>query len=321
MDVAHPEPNTSTCPCCSHPNHASGPGSSSSDAWQKMWTKVREVDARKITGTKEDLDTLLVFAGLFSAVVTTFVVDSYASLQPDSMDELVFLMRQSLSQNYTIADGVLRPGAPVISDMPFVAPLWAVRVNGLWFASLIVSLSTASFAMLVKQWLIAYLAMDWISPEEQLRARQFRHPGLKDWRVFEIAAVLPLLLHVSLGLFFLGLCFYTAAANQLVGRSTLPLVAGWAFFALLTVVAPLVSPRCPYRITLLKAALRIGRYWFSSRVRWMCSRLLDFARFCIRLLSKLVPSNNDVHVAPCRSICILWHRVPGRGGRCHATAV
>ncbi|GJE95389.1 hypothetical protein PsYK624_115730 [Phanerochaete sordida] len=56
--------------------------------------------------------------------------------------------------------------------------------------------------MLVKQWLIAYLAMDWISPEEQLRARQYRRLGLKNWRVLQLAAGLPLLFHVSLGLFF-----------------------------------------------------------------------------------------------------------------------
>lgn len=105
-------------------------------------------------------------AGLFSAVVTTFVVDSYASLQPDNTDEHVFLMRQSLSQNYTFANGVLRPANPFPTDAPFVTPLWALRVNGLWFASLVVSLSTASVGMLVKQWLNEYLAMDWISPEE-----------------------------------------------------------------------------------------------------------------------------------------------------------
>ncbi|EKM60532.1 uncharacterized protein PHACADRAFT_68826, partial [Phanerochaete carnosa HHB-10118-sp] len=227
--------------------------------WQTMVKTVREVDMQKVADTKEDIDTLLVFSGLFSAVVTTFVVATYPSLQPDNSDEIVFLLRQSVAQNYTFNNGVLRPMVPFPPDPPFEAPVWALRVNGLWFASLIISLSTASFGMLVKQWLIEYLAMEWISPQEQLRARQYRHPGLEDWKVFEIAAVLPLLLHISLGLFFLGLCFYNSAENEIVGRSTFPLVAGWAFFALLTMVAPLVTPRCPYKVTLLKAALRVGR--------------------------------------------------------------
>ncbi|GJE95396.1 hypothetical protein PsYK624_115800 [Phanerochaete sordida] len=186
-------------------------------------------------------------------------------------------MRQSLAQNYTFVDGVLRPVTPFPADSSFEAPLWALRVNGLWFASLIVSLSTASFGMLVKQWLNEYLAMEWIEPEAQLRARHFRYTGLKDWRVFEIAAMLPLLLHVSLGLFFLGLCFYTAAANEVVGRSTFPLVAGWAFFALMSVVAPLASPRCPYKVTLLKAALRAGRRCIGSRLRWLAREIYSSA--------------------------------------------
>ncbi|GJE95347.1 hypothetical protein PsYK624_115310 [Phanerochaete sordida] len=251
-----------------------------SNLWQRMVKTVRDVDTRKVMDTKEDIDTLLVFAGLFSAVVTTFVVDSYASLQPDSTDELVFLMRHSLAQNYTLVDGTLRPVAPFPVDPPFEVPVWALRVNGLWFASLIVSLSTASFGMLVKQWLTEYLAMEWISPEEQLRARQYRHPGLNSWRVFEIAATLPLLLHLSLGLFFLGLCFYTAAASEIVGRSTFPLVAGWAFFALLTIIAPLASPRCPYKVTLLKSTLHVGRKYLRAlwRVGGRYLRLFKMAK-------------------------------------------
>ncbi|GJE95349.1 hypothetical protein PsYK624_115330 [Phanerochaete sordida] len=256
-----------------------------SNIWQTMVKSVRDVDVRKITDTKEDIDTLLVFAGLFSAVVTTFVVDSYSSLQPDNTDELVYLMRQSFAQNYTFTDGVLRPITPFPQNLAFEAPLWALRVNGLWFASLIVSLSTASFGMLVKQWLIEYLAMDWISPEEQLRARQYRCPGLDDWKVFEIAAMLPLLLHLSLGLFFIGLCFYTAAANEIVGHSTVPLVAGWAFFALLTVAAPLASPRCPYKVTLLKTALRVGRCYITVRLRRPLSAV---RRFLLGTRSSLV---------------------------------
>ncbi|GJE95412.1 hypothetical protein PsYK624_115960 [Phanerochaete sordida] len=247
-----------------------GPGTTQTNAsniWQTMVQTVRTSDTQKVDDTKEDIDTLLVFAGLFSAVVTTFLVATYPSLQPDNTDELVFLMRQSLAQNYSFVDGVLRPMAPFPNDPPFEIPLWALRVNGLWFASLIVSLSTASFGMLVKQWLIEYVAMEqWISPEEQLRARQYRLPGLRHWKVFEIAAVLPLLLHISLGLFFVGLSFYTAAANETIGRATFTLVAGWAFFALLTLVAPLASPRCPYKVTLFKAALRVGRRYVTSHL-------------------------------------------------------
>ena len=194
-------------------------------------------------------------------MVTTFVIATYPSLQPDNTDEMVFLMRHLLAQSYTFDGGLLNP-----TDPPFEVPLWALRVNGLWFASLIISLSTASIGMLVKQWLTEYLAMEWISPQEQLRARQYRRPALEGWKVFEIAAILPLFLHISLGLFFIGLCFYTAAANYTIGLSTFPLVVGWAFVAIMTTIAPILTPRCPYKVTLFKAALRSVRRYVTSRL-------------------------------------------------------
>ncbi|EKM53489.1 uncharacterized protein PHACADRAFT_59286, partial [Phanerochaete carnosa HHB-10118-sp] len=124
--------------------------------WQSMAKTVRDVDVQKIEDCKDDIDTLLVFAGLFSAVLTAFLIESYSSLQPDTESEIVFLLRHSLAQNYTISGSFLNTTAPFPGAMPFETPLWALRVNGLWFASLICSLATASFGMLVKQWLREY---------------------------------------------------------------------------------------------------------------------------------------------------------------------
>ncbi|GJE99696.1 hypothetical protein PsYK624_159670 [Phanerochaete sordida] len=228
--------------------------------WQQMLKTVRDVDVVKIADCKEDIDTLLVFAGLFSAVLTAFLVESYTLLQPDPNSEIAFLLRQSIAKNYTFSSGYLNSTTPFPGDPPpFNAPEWALQVNGLWFASLICSLSTASLAMLVKSWLREYLAIEWTVPQERLRAWEYRNAALAKWRIFEIASALPLLLQISLGLFFIGLCIFTAAIDERIGRSTLPLVAGWAFFIFATTAAPLVSPRCPYKVPLLKGTIRIIR--------------------------------------------------------------
>ncbi|KAI0691122.1 hypothetical protein BC835DRAFT_1249854, partial [Cytidiella melzeri] len=55
-------------------------------------------DERKIKDYKEDIDTFLVFAGLFSAVLTAFLVESYQGLQQDPMEVMVALMQQVLSK-------------------------------------------------------------------------------------------------------------------------------------------------------------------------------------------------------------------------------
>ncbi|EKM55605.1 uncharacterized protein PHACADRAFT_60471, partial [Phanerochaete carnosa HHB-10118-sp] len=147
-------------------------------------------------------------AGLYSAVLSAFLVVSYTYLLPDSSTQMIFLLERIAvqTQSYTITSGTLNSTAqPPPSPPQFMAPLWAVRLNGLWFASLIISLATASFSMLVKQWLREYLAVEYTAPQERLRAHQYRKPALEKWKVFEVAGILPMLLQLSLGLFFIGL--------------------------------------------------------------------------------------------------------------------
>ncbi|EKM51380.1 uncharacterized protein PHACADRAFT_76728, partial [Phanerochaete carnosa HHB-10118-sp] len=234
--------------------------------WSDMQTTVREFDTEKVKASKEDIDALLLFAGLYSAVLAAFSVFSIGFLLPDRGAETVVLLRELVSQGAASAGQAVRrtrrlPPA-VTDDSDFVAPTWAVRVNILWFASLVISMATASYAIMVKQWLTEYLAMEYASPQERLRARQYRYPAMKSWHVFSIAALLPLLLQLSLGLFFIGLCYFTAAFNRQLGLTTLPLVSGWIFFFGMAIISPLLSPRCPFKVTLLKHTMKTGREHF-----------------------------------------------------------
>ncbi|EEB99793.1 hypothetical protein MPER_00435, partial [Moniliophthora perniciosa FA553] len=47
-----------------------------------------------VKGWRDDIDTLLVFAGLFSAVVTAFAIESYQWLDEDPADTTVALLTQ-----------------------------------------------------------------------------------------------------------------------------------------------------------------------------------------------------------------------------------
>lgn len=202
-------------------------------------------------------------------MLTAFVIESYTHLQQDSQDVIIGLLQQIAAQNFTSGPGFLNSTNPSPSSPFFEPPLWAIRVNVLWFTSLLLSLASASFGILVKQWLREYLALEYAAPRERLRARQYRNPAMSEWKVFEIAAFLPLLLQVSLGLFFIGLCFFTAAVHDSVGRTTAPLVCAWAFLFLMTTIAPLFSPRCPYKTAFLKRALRVGRRYVNPPYRYV----------------------------------------------------
>ena len=134
---------------------------------------------------------------------------------------------QTVSYNFT--DGRLISTTTLPALPPFQAPPEDIRVNVLWFASLTLSLMTASFGMLVKQWLREFLAVEVPSPQARLRIRHFREPQILQWRVYEIVACLPLLLQLSLALFFLGLCYFASSVHASVGHTTISLVVGWAF--------------------------------------------------------------------------------------------
>lgn len=203
--------------------------------------------------------------------MTAFLVESYQSLTQDPTQVMILLMQQlaSQTQSYSLNNGFVNSTAQPMQTIPVFTPsVNAIRVNVLWFASLTLSLVSASFSILVKQWLREYLSGEYTSPQARLRIRHFRNPGLGHWKVFEIAAVLPLLLQLSLGLFLIGLCFFTADIHETIGHTTLPLVAGWGFLFCAAAFAPALSPRCPYKMPLLKSVTKTMRKLIFRTILW-----------------------------------------------------
>ena len=196
---------------------------------------------------------------------TAFLIESYRNLKQDQQSVIIDLLQQITAQTrgYTINGPHVNATAVPGSSLPdFHAAVPDIRVNVCWFASLILSLSTASLSILVKQWLSDYLAMERISPQELLRIRHLRHHGLKEWRLYEIAAALPFLLQLSLLIFFVGLCFFTASVHKSVEITSLCFVSAWAFFSLATLLSPIISPLCPYKTTFLRWLLNVLRPHF-----------------------------------------------------------
>ncbi|KAI0084675.1 hypothetical protein BDY19DRAFT_857279, partial [Irpex rosettiformis] len=219
--------------------------------WPAVEKALTEFDRQEIGAYKEDIDSLLTFTGLYSAVLTAFVIVSYPQLQEDTAGETLQVLRLIAAQTatYSITGGQLvnsTATAPSTSP-PFQPSAAAIRINALWFASLVISLAVASISIFVKQWLRAYMSFASASPQGQLRIRHFRRSGIEAWRVFEIASTLPLLLQISLALFFVGLCIFTFDVHPVIGKTTLPLVCAWAFLLAVIIMSPIFSSRCPYK--------------------------------------------------------------------------
>lgn len=229
--------------------------------WIALEQTLRKTDEEKVKDCKDDMDTLLVFAGLYSAVLTAFLIESYKNLQEDPHQVTIQLLRQIAAQTagYTTTSASINATTTVFPLPPFHAPIPDIRVNVCWFASLIFSLSAASFAMLVKQWLREYLAIERTASHERVRIRHFRHRGREDWKLFEIAAALPLFLQLSLGLFFIGLCFFTTNVHVSIAITSTILVYGWGALFVMAITSPLWSSRCPYKTTFLKLLFKKAR--------------------------------------------------------------
>lgn len=95
---------------------------------------------------------------------------------------------------------------------------------------------------------------EYSSPKIRLRIRHHRYPNLIQWKVLEIAAALPLLLQLSLALFFLGLCYFTAGVYDSIRNTSIPLVVGWPFCFISTILLHVFFPGCLCRTSILKKA-------------------------------------------------------------------
>ncbi|KDQ08769.1 hypothetical protein BOTBODRAFT_138551, partial [Botryobasidium botryosum FD-172 SS1] len=118
--------------------------------WKEYIELAEKRDSVLVDGWNKSMDNLLLFATLFSAIVTAFIIEAYKGLSEDNIATNNTLLRQiSASMGNAQPEGSLQL-------TPFKASPSAVRVNCMWFASLIISLSVTVVAVLAKQWIDDY---------------------------------------------------------------------------------------------------------------------------------------------------------------------
>ncbi|KAH7098268.1 hypothetical protein BKA62DRAFT_375160 [Auriculariales sp. MPI-PUGE-AT-0066] len=249
--------------------------------WQVYCDESSEQDQAMLEGWNKTLDILLIFAGLFSAVSTTFIIESYSALQPDYnayTANILFVLATSQSSSSPM------PNIPPPDEFTITgATRWT---NGLWFTSLVLSLSVALLSILAKQWLDEYRARisgPFQSARYWARRRALFFRGLKAWHLPAFISTLPVLLHISLFLFFGGLVLFLWPLDKAIAGSILGL-SGLVFtFYCISVLLPLWQPDCPWRIPLVdqlfRLSTRTARLWRApaSQMLKMTERLLERA--------------------------------------------
>lgn len=203
--------------------------------------------------------------GLFSAVLTTFIIQSYQQMLPNSADTTNALL-QRLIDDLRAASTLDIPSTPFAlptTNEDLVPSTQEIRwVNGLWFAALSCSLSAALVSMLAKQW-IQLIPNVSGSPRYRARKRQRRYTQLQHWHVVALINALPLLLHIALLLFFAGVVVLLWSGDTAITASTFTTVSLAYIFYIGSMILSLFYPDCPYQHPIVEHL----RHWFEKKRR------------------------------------------------------
>ncbi|KAH9173675.1 hypothetical protein EDB89DRAFT_1849714, partial [Lactarius sanguifluus] len=238
-------PSQNACGCTAAPKETTY--SDSSGAIFSMYiTRALEFDDENVENWKGGADGILVFTGIFSATVATFIAMSYPNLQQDpnvtTQSILVKISQQLATTNDTI------PAASLSDQSSFTPSGWVVFVNSVWFLSLVLSLTCALIATLLQQWARRYLQMIQRNHPPHVRAhiREYFSRGARRFRIFWLVEALPFLLLISVLLFFAGLLAFAFLANRTAACITAAIVGFCIISYIALTLMPLKYHDCPY---------------------------------------------------------------------------
>ncbi|KZT63801.1 hypothetical protein DAEQUDRAFT_760304 [Daedalea quercina L-15889] len=257
-------------------NHSSSGGWSDghrrrkkTDDLSRLADKVCERERERVKRWRNEINSLLIFAGLFAAVITGFGVQYYTILQPPAPDyntrtlEIISFQLASLVNQTNDTSG--RPfSSATLCSSPDTHPA-PTYIAALWFAALVCGLAAASIAISVNQWLNNLLTPAGLSgsgPHEQLRVWNLRHETFQRWRLAVFIDIPSVLLQIALILFLAGLVGYLWLLSVKIALPSLVLVALLMVFLLVTTIAPVVLAYTPF-ISPQSIFLR----WLSNTVK------------------------------------------------------
>ncbi|KAF7341279.1 hypothetical protein MVEN_01864000 [Mycena venus] len=235
--------------------------------WAVYISEAEKYDKGLVESWKSDMQGMLIFAGLFSASLTAFLIESYKTLNIDSGNATVQLLARISQQLDGSANGST---LPIPSPSSFTPTTASIICNALWFISLGLSLTCALIATLLDQWARDFLHRSEIRSAPLIRARIFSYLyyGLKRFNMHTVVEIIPLLLHASLFLFFSGLVAFLIPVSRIM-----TIIAAFILFivvitySILTLL-PLRYFDCPYRTPLSGGFWRLfcsyQRIWAQS---------------------------------------------------------
>ena len=212
--------------------------------------------------------------GLFSAAVAALLAVSVPNLQRDPQDTSNFYLAHLYQAEYQQLNGSQPPIPSSLSNPidPFTPPSSSVWVNGLWFLSLVISLTCALLSTLLLRWARRYLrvAHPPCSPHKRARIRAFYKNGVKELHFRFVIELLPTLLHISLFLFFAGLSVFLFNVNRTIFKAVTAWIALCVILYAFLTILPIIRKDSPYT-----APLSTTVSFCLTGIRYLFFRLLQ----------------------------------------------
>ncbi|KAH7917568.1 hypothetical protein BV22DRAFT_987285, partial [Leucogyrophana mollusca] len=213
--------------------------------WATYKREAEDYDSEFLEKYKDDMDIVLIFSGLFSAVSTAFITSNtmQSSLGPD----LTVTTNALLMQLVRTANATAFPGQnldPPAWDGVGSTVIW---IQSLIYASLSASLLAALGAVLGKQWLGHYRRRGIGTVDERAMRRQQKLNRLEAWHFHTVLEALPVLLQISLLLFGVALSAFVWTQQSTVGAVVIGITAFGILLYISITVASLISPDCPFQ--------------------------------------------------------------------------
>ncbi|KAH9037337.1 hypothetical protein EDB84DRAFT_1577617, partial [Lactarius hengduanensis] len=243
--------------------------------------RAQKFDKENVDNWNGQANGILVFTGLFSSTVATFIAISYPNLQQDPNIITQSLLAQISQQLSNATVGITSSSASPSTRTSFTPSASVVFVNSVWFLSLVLSLTCALMATLLQQWARRYFQMIQRHDAPHVRAhiREYFAQGARRFHISTLVEVLPSLLLISVLLFFAGLVVFAFRAYHIVAYAALAIVASCFLSYIALTLMSLLYHDCPYQ-TPLTAPL-----WFCAQIILLF--LFSVAHYGTRKLRKL----------------------------------
>ncbi|KAG1723780.1 uncharacterized protein EDB91DRAFT_1255516 [Suillus paluster] len=225
------------------------------DERSRFWTVYQKVAAQHDNEFLEhydgDMDIVLIFSGLFSAVNTAFITTmgpSDATTTDALLTQIITLMVMN-SQ-----------GAPITDNYPLPVPPA--------YSSGQICLLAAFGAVLGKQWLRFYKLKRFGggSLEERGKSRQRKLDGLETWHFDAVLQTFPVLLEISLLLFGISLSSYVWTQQRTITSIIIATTVFGFLFHSCTLFASLLSPLCPFQTPATLILRMAGAFMWAGSI-------------------------------------------------------